>query len=223
MAFGWDDAAMLAAPLLGGMFGQNQPQPIYPPQSEWAGKFLKRLAKRSLMESNSVPNSLPGEQAALAQQKGLAGEEYRNSHENMLAALGTNMPGSENSPDALAHFEENRMGGMMNMDAASLMQALQRRLQLRSQAGGYAGQAGQMGAGAPMYQQPGTDFSSLFQAIGQQLGRRGSGAKAPAPTAGFQPPSSSVVQNSAMNGGYGHYDPNRYRTPPNYFNGDYGG
>ncbi len=168
----------IAAGLLGGLFGPSTPEPILPPQAGWAGKFLKRLAKRTLADANSVPNSLPGEQAALAQQKGLAGEEYRDSHANMLAALGTNMPGSENSPDALAHFEENRMGGLMNMDAASLMQALLRRQQMKGQAAGFAQQAGSMGAGAPLYQQPSPDFSSLFQAIGQQLGQRGGNAKA---------------------------------------------
>lgn len=211
----------IAAPILGGMFG-GPTAPQLSPQAEWAANFLKRLAKMSLNDSNSVPLSLPGEQAALAESKGLAGEEYRNSHQNLLAAMGTNGPDSGNGADAMKNFEENRMGGLMNMDSQALMQALQRRVGLRGQAGGFAGQAGGIGAGAnqPGYGAP--DFSSLFQQIGQHLGQQGGQPAAPA--SGYQAPSSSVAQNSVFSGGgYGNYDPQRYRTPPNYFNGNYGG
>ena len=192
MVFPW---ASIAAPLLGGFLGGGEPEIQYAPGQEWSIRFLKKLAKSYLQDSQSVPGSLPQEQMALAQARGLAGEDYRNSHQSLLAALGTNGPLESSSGDALARFEEGRVGGLMNINQQSLMQALLQRQGWKQQAGGLAGQvAGIAGNPAGGYQGGGQDFSALFQAIGQQLGQR-------RPRSGsFTPPISGVNMGGAVGG-----------------------
>ena len=211
--------ALGAAGGLASLFGGSGDQaPVMSPQQEWAAKFLKRYAKRLMQQSQSVPGSLPQEQAALAQQKGLAGEAYGASQSNLLALLGSNGNLSESSGDALGQFEQGRIGNLMNIDAASLMQSLQRREGFAQQAAGAAGQVASI-AGNPAGGVPGSggmDLSGLFSSLGQQIGygqQNRPQAPANAPSA-LRPPMTSVVQNSVFSGsGNGNYDPRRYREP----------
>lgn len=182
--------APLAATLMGGLMGGGEPEAAYAPQQEWAMRFLKKIAKGYLQDSKSVPGSLPQEQMALAQAKGLAGEQYRDSFQNLLAMLGTNNPAADNAGDALTRFEEGRVGNLMNMDQQALFQSLLQRQGFRDRAAGVAGQVGGI-AGNPAggLQGGAMDLTGLFQAIGQQLGqRRRSGA--------FTPPISGVSMGS---------------------------
>lgn len=162
----------IGAGLVGGLFGGGSEAEV-PGQTEWALKFLKRLSKQYLQDSQSVPLSLPQEQLALAQARGMAGEDFRGAYQGLLAMLGTNGPTADSAGDALVRFQEGAQGNLMSLNQQALMQALGQRQAWRAQAGQFAGQVGSMGLGTMQGPTPGTDFTPIFQALGQMIGQRG--------------------------------------------------
>lgn len=162
MAFPWAAVAGSVAGLFSG-----------PQQGEmtWQQQVLLNMIIKNLRAQKQygqgVPGSDPQEQAALAQAKTLAGGDFAQGREGLLAGLGTENP---NSADALERFGSAQSAQMAGIDFNALMQALQSRQSVKF---GLAGQAA-AGLGAATAARPaptpGMDFSGLIAQLGRQSG-----------------------------------------------------
>lgn len=168
MAFPY--AAVLGS-VAGGLFGNSSQGEMTWQQQNLLNMLLKSL-RAQRQYGQGVPGSDPQEQAALAQAKTLAGGDFAQGRESLLAGLGVENP---NSADALERFSSAQGAQMAGIDFNALMQALQSR---QSAKFGVAGQAA-AGLGAATAARPpmqaGFDFSGLLAQLGRQQGY-GSGA-----------------------------------------------
>jgi hypothetical protein len=151
------------AGLLSGLFSDSTPQ--LPPELQQLYHYLMKLSKEKLAYAHSAPLSLPQEQMALAQSKGLAAQDYQNQRNRLYAGMSNSLnpngaPGS--APDLLQRFGSNEAAGLSNLDFGAMMQALQGRQNAIGEAAGIAGGAG---AAAHSYYQPNEPLSGLFSQL----------------------------------------------------------
>lgn len=152
----------LAGGVIGGLFGGGKPK---------IPKELKRLYDLQLAQarqlqaySHGIPLSDPQEQAALASQRGLYGEQARAGAANAGAAYNMNQ-GMQGLPDFLQGLQMQQQGGLQQIQG----NALQQSLLARQNAGLQAAQVAQGAVGAAQYQtQP--DLSAAFGSLAQLIG-----------------------------------------------------
>lgn len=152
----------LAGGLIGGFLGGGKPK---------IPKELKRLYDLQLQQarqmqaySRGIPLSDPQEQAALASQRGLYGEQARAGAANAGAAYNMNQ-GMQGLPDFLQGLQAQQQGGLQQIQSGALQQSLLARQQAGPQAAAVA--AGAVGA-AQYQQQP--DLSAAFGSLARLIG-----------------------------------------------------
>lgn len=143
----------LGAAVLGGLFA---PKPKYDENQ----KMMMGVAHQFQNFGNSAPFSDPQEASALAQQRGLLGEEQRNQQQQLLSMFNPNQLGGSLG-DFAKNYSSDQMMQRSMLDAQALMNSLQQRRQSLLQASNIAGGIG------PRQQQPQTD---LGQGLGQLAG-----------------------------------------------------
>lgn len=151
-----------ALPILGGLVGGFTGGQKLPKEARQMYQLQLDLANRLKNFGLSAPLSDPGEQAALAQQRGMLGEEQRQAQDALGTALQAN-PGAGNLGDALTNMRSQFTGQRMAVANDALLQALLRRqgsLLDASRIGQAALQAG------TVPKEGGQDFSGIFQNLG---------------------------------------------------------
>lgn len=139
MAFPWMAAAG-GVSALSSMFGDDDPE--MPEEMKRLYRLARRLYKERLAFAKGIPGSAPGEQAAIAQAKGLAGQQMGNAYQEFLAARGARGPVSGSDADASRIFGESQAGNLMNIDMGMMAQFLQNRENVYGQLPGILGAAG---------------------------------------------------------------------------------
>lgn len=156
--------ALSAVSTLAGLFGKG---PQLPPEVRRLYNMQFDIANQLKGFAGSVPLSDPGEQAALAQMRGMLGEQQRAERGMFMGALGQPGQPQTNLADALTGLTQQQGGQMMGLNAQALLDALQQ----RRQALYGAAQTAQGALGAATQRQGGTDFSSILQNLGQLYGQ----------------------------------------------------
>lgn len=155
----------LAGGIIGGFLGG---QPQLPRELKNLYRLQYGLASQLNQQSNSIPLSMPQEQAALASQRALGAEQFGNQTANLYNAWNQNTatPGSTN--DLLQNNANTFQGFQSSVSAEHLLAALNRRQQMKLQASQVAGNAA---SGVKDYQQP-PDLSGLFGNIARLSARQ---------------------------------------------------
>lgn len=170
-AFGGPVGA-LAGGLIGGFLGHK---PSLPPELARIYKLQFGLANQVRDQSNSIPLSMPQEQAALASQRALGAEQFGNQTANLYNAWNADTAGPGQTADLMQNNANAFQGFQSSVSAEHLLAALGRRQQMKLQASQIAGNAA---SGVRDYQQP-PDLAGLFGNIArlsaQQQGRGGGG------------------------------------------------
>jgi len=150
----------VAGGVLGGFLGS---EPTLPRELKNLYRMQYGLADQMRRFSQSVPLSDPGEQAALAQERGLLGQEQNQQTGDLQSQLNLNnaLPGQIG--DFATNLSNQQTGQRMALDSQHLLNALSTRRQAILQASNIAGNAA---AGVKDYQQP-PNFSEIFKNIAQ--------------------------------------------------------
>ena len=196
--------AMIAS-TVAGFFGPNQK--LSPEQ-----KFQMDIANQFKGFAGSAPLSDPGERMALAQQRGLLGEEQRTGREQLFSQLGA-IPGQQSGlQDLLRNITQSEIGQRMQLDSQALMEALAQRrqalLQASQTAQGVGSRQERPGIGsaltafAQMYGQQqamkkGQDQQNAFMQMMQQYFGGGQ------PTTGGGPGTGGIQAGTGPSGGQG--------------------
>ena len=145
----------VAGGVLGGFLGS---EPTLPRELKNLYRMQYGLADQMRRFSQSVPLSDPGEQAALAQERGLLGQEQNQQTGDLQSQLNLNnaLPGQIG--DFATNLSNQQTGQRMALDSQHLLNALSTRRQAILQASNIAGNAA---AGVKDYQQP-PNFSEIF-------------------------------------------------------------
>jgi hypothetical protein len=181
--------------LLGGLFGGGGDAAM-PPEMQRVFQFLMQSARSARQFGGSVPLSMPQEQMALAQQRGLAGQDMNSQRNRIYAAMSPTDLGNPGAMgDALKNLGSNQAAQLQGIDATHLLNALNQRYQMKyqgapqlaSMAGGAAGQGYSAGLGQAQFgaQQSSGLFGSLgslAQMLAYQQARRQPGTPPIAPT-----------------------------------------
>lgn len=193
---------LLGGGLLQGLFSG---QPELPPELQAIFRQLMRAYRDTLAYSKGVPGSDPQEQAALAQARGLAGEDLMQQRQQLLAALTPGSAGASNAADALARFGSNAAGQLAGIDTNFLLQFLRNRQDLRY--GGAQGiLSGALGAAGGPRINYNPDFAASIGQLAQMLGyARGMNRPFTPPTTGVSFPNSSPPVGLGPGGGFRNY------------------
>lgn len=152
----------LLGSVLGGLFGS---QPKLPPELQQLYNLQKSMAGQLNQYSQSVPLSQPQEQAALASQRGLLGQEQRQQTGQLASQYGLVNQGTNGVGDFLTNLYNQNQGQQSALTANAMQNALLQRRAALSQASGI----GQAAANAVQYQQQtplGPGFGQLARLIG---------------------------------------------------------
>jgi hypothetical protein len=134
------------------------------PEMKWLFNFQKQNAMKQQAFANSVPLSDPQELAALAQQRGLLGEEQRNAQQRVFSAMPQGA-GDSNVGDLMANLSNEQVGQRAALTAQMLQQALESRRNALLQSSQIA-QGAYAPAAAPRPQQP--DVGGAIARFAQQ-------------------------------------------------------
>lgn len=146
----------LGGGLLSGLFGGGGPQ--LPPELKRLYKIQAGAAQDLQHFSRSVPMSDPLEQAALASQRGLLGQQQMDQRNQLFASLSPDA--MTNTPDFLTNLTNQQYGQQANLTSQNFLNSLLARRQALMGAANVA----QGAAGSVNYQQP-FDLSPLLQQL----------------------------------------------------------
>jgi len=146
------------AALAGGIIGGFMGGPKLPRELKNLYRLQYGLAGQLRDQSNSIPLSLPQEQAALASQRALGAEQFGNQTANLYNAWNQDTAGPGATADLMQNNANAFQGFQSSVSAEHLLAALNRRQQMKLQASQVAGNAA---SGVKDYQQP-PDLSGLF-------------------------------------------------------------
>lgn len=157
---GWEGAALqIAGPILGSLLGGGMSK-----EQKRAYRMTQDIANRFYRQGVGVPGSDPQEQAALAQQQALLGEQQLGQQRQALSALNLNQ-GTGNLGDFLANLSSQQTAQRMNVSSEHFFNALSQRKQSLLQAANLAGQAAQLA----QVRQPGSDIGQYLGQIGEAM------------------------------------------------------
>jgi hypothetical protein len=148
--------------LLGGLFGNSTPK--IPKELKRLYDMQYGLAQQQQQFSQSIPLSSPQEQAALASQRGLLGDQQRQQMGTLESQYDLVNQGTNGVGDFLSNLNNQYQGQQSAMTA----DALQNALLARRQAIGQAGQLAQGAGSSVQYQQQtplGPGFGELARLI----------------------------------------------------------
>jgi hypothetical protein len=151
-----------AGALIGGIFGGGKPK--IPKELQRLYALQLQQARQMQAYSRGIPLSDPQEQAALASQRGLYGEQARAGAANAGAAYNMNQ-GMQGLPDFLQGLQAQQQGGLQQIQSGALQQSLL----ARQQAGPQAAQLAAGAVGAAQYQQQ-PDLSAAFGSLARLIG-----------------------------------------------------
>jgi hypothetical protein len=148
---------------IGGLFNKG-PKPPKEIKNLW--RLQAGIAGDLRSYSHSIPLSDPQEQAALAQEHGLLGEQQMQQQQQLYGAYN---PATDrgNLSDLMRNLTGQQIAQRSSLDSQHLMDALASRRSALLQASG-VGQAA-LGPASQMPGTPGVDFSSLFGNLAQSL------------------------------------------------------
>ncbi len=157
-------ALQIGGALFGGLFGGFN-KPKIPKELKRIYRFQMSLADQQRRFAQSTPLSTPEEQAYLGQQQGLLGERLQNQREQIYGLYNPLTMG-RNAPNQLLNVTNQGIGAQMNLQAESLLSALQQRRQALLSASGIAANA----AGGIQYQQqPQVDLAGTFGGLAHAI------------------------------------------------------
>lgn len=161
----WTQAIPILGGLLGGLFGNNEPQ--MPWWQDYAFRFNRNIARDKLRYSKGVPGSDPQEQAALAQSNALLGSQFGQQRDAYGAASSPWGANAGNNTDLMANLDN-----MLGTNRASMLQnhfldSLTRRQNAQGEAAQIMGQAAGTAGGGYQQQQP--NIAGNMQAMAQQM------------------------------------------------------
>lgn len=161
----WDGlGGAIAGPLIGGIASAFTGGPKLPKELKDLYRLQRGQADQLRRFSQSIPLSNPQEQAALASQRGLFGEQARNSQAQAGAGYNMNF-GQQGLPDFLSGLSLQQQGGLQDINAQSMQQALL----ARQNAVGQSAQIAQGAVGSVQYQ-PQQDLGASFGSLARLIG-----------------------------------------------------
>lgn len=157
------DVGSLVAGVAGGLLNKG---PKVPKEVRDLYRMQMGIAHQLQGYANSVPGSDPQEEAALAQQHGLLGEQQLQQQQQLYGAYN---PATDrgNLSDLMRNLTGQQIAQRTSLDSQHLMDALANRRNALLQASG-VGQAA-LGPASQMPGTPGVDFSSIFGNLAQSL------------------------------------------------------
>lgn len=144
---------------LSGLFGGGSAPKLSPEQAALAKQQAE--ASRLLMQyGTNAPGSSPDEVQALAQDRGVLGQQQRNQQQALFANMGNPANAQPYINDFLKNISSQQTGQQMMLDEQHMMDALSRRREALLQ-------AANVGKSAYEMAQPGAPASQLPQLLGQ--------------------------------------------------------
>jgi hypothetical protein len=196
---------------VGGLFNKG---PKMPKEIRNLYRFQSSIGNELRDYSHSVPFSDPQEQAALAQQHGLLGEQQMQQQQQLYGAYN---PATDrgNLSDLMRNLTGQQIAQRSSLDSQHLMDALASRRSALLQASG-VGQAA-LGPASQMPGTPGVDFSSLFSSLANSLAYKN--ARNPKTQSGSNGVNTPIIQplpgvaEGTINNGSRYFDGPRLPAP----------
>lgn len=197
--------------LVGSLFGGGGPESPELPE-EFKRLFAQYMTsvKARRRWANGIPGSDPQERAALAQARGLAGQDMASQRAQFMALTGGDAGGMEGTPDMLARMADSQVGRFMSLDSEHLLSSLNARRDARASmpgliAGGANILSSGYSSGRPNPAQGDDGMSGALSSLAGLSGylasrNRGSAAPAlPAPGGGLVNANSGLGWNGMRN------------------------